>query len=417
MDAEELDRRHRTSDGWLPCDVATALVEHGHLELVRREAERGDFHCADALGRLLAARGEGDAAVAAYRPFAGTGWWVAVERIVGILTEQETVDAAIALVRPLAEAGERRAVVRLATLLAAQGRIDEVFRVLRPGLADSYLAGALVELTSGRGRDDEVAASLRPFADAGRKAFEGLLATVLDRQGRVDEAVGLLLASLRGGSSYYVNHAEQLADILARHDPDALAGFVAGDGGEYAAYRLADLFEEHGRVDEAVGVLSPFAVAGNTNAAGVLADLLARHGRADEAIQVLRPAAMADPECLIRPLCTLLIGQGRLDDALVVIDEVAAQSGLDPVDLRMERIEVLVEGGQTEQAIADLRADLDAAGGYARARLAELLTDAGRPDEAIAVLLPNRERWIRSALAKLLIRQGRPEEAVVVIRS
>ncbi|MET7398029.1 hypothetical protein ABZS66_31515 [Dactylosporangium sp. NPDC005572] len=416
MDAEELGRRYRTDDGWLPSDLAAALVGHGHIELVRQEAERGDFHCADALGRLLWARGHGDAAVEAYRPFAGTSWWVAVERIADILAERGTVDAAIELVRPLADAGERLAVVRLAELLAGQGRIDEMFTVLRPGLADWYLAGALVELTAGLGRDDEVAELLRPFADAGDQQFEGFLATVLERQGRANEAVTLLLSSLRGGYAYYVNHAEQVADILARHDPAGLAGFVAGDGEEYGAYRLAELFEEQGRVEEAVAVLSPFAAAGDTNVAATLADLLARHGRADEAITVLRPAAMADPECLIRPLCMLLVGQGRPDDALAVIEDVAAQGRLDPSDQRAERVEVLVACGRTEQAIADLRADSDALTGYARVRLAGLLADAGQLDEAVAVLLPARERWVRFQLAKLLIRQGRPEEAVAVMR-
>lgn len=227
----------------------------------------------------------------------------------------------------------------------------------------------------------------------------------------------MLLSSLRGGYSYYVNHAEQLADIMARHNPAELASFVAGDGREYGAYRLAELLEEEGRVEEAVAVLLPFAATGDRNVATTLADLLARHGRDDEAIEVLRPVAMADPECLICQLCTLLIRQGRPDEALAALDDVVAQGGLHPFDLRMERVEVLVECGRTEQAIADLRADQDVDAGYPRARLAELLADAGRLDEAVAVLRPARERWIRPPLAKLLIRQGRPEEAVAVMHA
>jgi len=53
MDAEDLDRQSRTRDGWLSSGVAAALVEHGHLELLRREAGAG--------GRL-------DEAVAALQP-------------------------------------------------------------------------------------------------------------------------------------------------------------------------------------------------------------------------------------------------------------------------------------------------------------------------------------------------------------
>jgi tetratricopeptide (TPR) repeat protein len=243
VDVEELDRRHRTV-GWLTWDVTNALVEQGHVDVLQREAGAGDFSCADALGRLLRSRGELAAALDVYRPYAEAGWWVAVECSAAILEEQGSLDAAIGLVRPLAEAGDRLAVCRLAELLARQGRIDEVFALLVPCLASGYGAARLVELTAGRSRDGEVLAVLRPLVTPDSLGFQSVLAELLERMGRVDEAVTLLLTALRGGRSYYVNHAKQIADILARHDPARLADFAAGDGRECGAHRLARLFEE-----------------------------------------------------------------------------------------------------------------------------------------------------------------------------
>ncbi|WP_327010836.1 hypothetical protein OHA72_28380 [Dactylosporangium sp. NBC_01737] len=146
-----------------------------------------------------------------------------------------------------------------------------------------------------------VAALLRGLADARERHpclhrsepwnAEMLLATVLQRQGRVDEAVAVLRSSYSRGGVMHVNLIEQLAGILAWHDPAALVAFVAGDGCEYAADRLAGELERQGRVDEAVSVLRPFAADGNGNVAErqaeILAELLVRQGRVDEALAVL----------------------------------------------------------------------------------------------------------------------------------
>ncbi|AGZ42760.1 hypothetical protein AFR_22450 [Actinoplanes friuliensis DSM 7358] len=356
--------------------VAAALVENGYLELARQEARRGDFDCADALARACP-----EEAVELYRPFAAAGVWMAVHRLTGVLPAEE----AIALVRPQAEAGERLFVVRLAELLAEQGRIDEAISVLRPGLDDWYLARALVELTAGRDRDDEVLNLLLHH--------ESLRATVLERQGRPDEAVALLTSKLRGPDSYDVGHAQQIARILAWHDPPALLEFAAGDGREYATRILAESLEDQGRTDEAIEVLR-----GDPS----LPELLVRHGRLDEAIELLHPLVEADPEQHFQLLCTLLIRQGRAGERPEV-------PGLDPFDVRMDWVEALVECGRTEEAIAALRDDPDADSGFVRARLATLLAD----EEAIAVLRPDEEAEL---LATLLIRQGRPGEALELLR-
>ncbi|MEV4138393.1 tetratricopeptide repeat protein [Dactylosporangium sp. NPDC049742] len=346
----------------------------------------------------------------------------------------------MAMLRPLAEEGQLEAVERLGALLVRQGEADEVLAMVRRALADPLFhpIDVAVELTRGMGRDEEVIGLLRPVVDAGR-GLDCLLASVLERDGRMAEAVAVQSACIRRGP-YAVEDAEQLADLLARHDPAALADLAAG-GRAFAVRRLARWHEEQGRIDDAVAVLAPLAArlrrkkehglvhhavaswlgpvtaaALNRNAAWLLADLLARHGRVEEALAVLRPAASADP-ALVRPLCLMLIGQGRPDEARAAVAEIVAEGRPDPVTLRLEWIEALVACGRHEQAIAELRADPEADGGYARERLAALLACHGAPDEAIAMLGPDPVGNDRLLLAKALIRAGRPQDAIAMLRA
>jgi thioredoxin-like negative regulator of GroEL len=194
---------------------------------------------------------------------------------------------------------------------------------------------------------------------------------------------------------------------------------VAGADGEYAAGRLAALLEEQGRGDEAVEAMRPFAADGSPNAAAKLAELLTRHGRVDEAIETLRPVPRSmggDPEWIIRMLWTLLLDEGRVEEALAVIDDLAAHAGGMWSDLFFERTWLLAACGRIEQAIAELRAHPEADTWYVAGHLADLLADAGRLDEAVAVLWPP-DRFPQNAtgLAKLLVRQGRVKDAVTVL--
>ncbi|MDG6108927.1 hypothetical protein Daura_36945 [Dactylosporangium aurantiacum] len=448
MDTAEPDGRRRSFEQQLPQEVVRALAEHGHLDLLRREAEAGDYECADALGRLLRARGEpSEAALRLLRPFLDTDWVArAVDHIAEILVEDGDVGPAMELLRPLADEGQLEAVERFGALLVGLGRDDELLAMLRRGLADHlHPIDVVVELTRDLGRDDEVIGLLRSPVAAGA-GVDSLLASVLERAGRPAEAVAVLWACIRGGP-YAVQDAEQLADVLARHDPEALADLAAGHRRAFAARRYARWCEERGRVDDAVAVLAGLAArqqrkrereqrrehglvpyrmatwygpvteaALNRNAAWLHADLLARHGRVQEAITVLRSAAAADP-ALVRPLCVLLIGQDRPDEARAVAAGIAAAGWPDPVLVRLEWIEALVAGGRHEQAIAELRTDPDADGGYARERLAALLAEAGPPDEAIAMLGPAAEGHNRILLATALIRAGRPDEAIAALHA
>jgi tetratricopeptide (TPR) repeat protein len=421
VDAAELDRRARTYDGWIPPWLVSLLVEHGHIDEVRLQAHSGDWYCAHAWAQALIEEDQRNAALDVLAPFVDAGWWGAARSVADILAGWGRTDEAIALARPYAEAGERLALEHLARLLARNGRHDEAFELLRPHTKDWFLAEALVDVTVGLGRDEEVAGLLIAHVEAGRRPDRrpaepwnamGLLATVRERQGRVDEAVALPhTCDIR-----VVNDRDQLADLLARHNrQDELRDYIAGPGGEEAADRL----EERGDVEGAVEVLRPFAAGGSPNPAVLLAELPARNDRVDEAIEVLRPVPSSmggDPEWVVRMLWTLLADEGPAEEALAVIDDLAAQAGGMGWELFCERIWLLSYCGRTEQAIAELRVHPEADTWYGAWRLSDLLADAGRLGEAIAVLQPTCSAGRNETnLAKLLIRQGRVKDAIAVL--
>ncbi|WP_222106206.1 tetratricopeptide repeat protein [Catellatospora sichuanensis] len=427
MHADELDRRFHSHDDWIPASVVSLLIEHGHLDEVRRLAGRGEWWCARALAQSLVDQDRVDAAVDLLRPFIDTGWWEAVRTVAAILDERGRTAEAVALVRPYAEAGDRFARNKLAALLARQGRVDEVFALLGPHVADWYPARALVDLTAGLGRDAEVIELLRPHVgkpERGRgwgheMEHVELMATVLERQGLVDEAVKLLESYYHRDDVIYVNHVEQLADLLARHGRSArLRELAAAPGGENAAYRLAEVLEQQGRLDDATAQLRPLA-AGDPNAASYLADLLARHDRTGEAVAVLRTAANSIPtaaDWLLRQMSTLLVDQGRAEEALALIDEFAGP-GLMDSEYFLNRVYVLERCGQVDEAIAELRAHPDSEAWYLAGTTTRLLAGAGRIDEAIELLSPSAgEPSANTALlAELLVKQGRAEDAIALL--
>jgi hypothetical protein len=77
----------------------------------------------------------------------------------------------------------------------------------------------------------------------------------------------------------------------------------------------------------------------------------------------------------------------------------------------LERIWLLAHCGRIEQAITELRTHPEAHACYVAGHMANLLANARRLDDAIAVLWPTRGTPTNGAsLAKLLIRQRRVKE-------
>jgi hypothetical protein len=120
-----------------------------------------------------------------------------------------------------------------------------------PRVAEEFYLSKLVTISAGLGRDDEILATLDAWVDprardctcgrgCGTDRPAGLIATVLERQGRIDEAVEPLQEYVHRHNSTSVNVVEQLAGVLARHGRhDELRALIDGYGKEYAANQFA----------------------------------------------------------------------------------------------------------------------------------------------------------------------------------
>ncbi|MFD7877730.1 tetratricopeptide repeat protein [Streptomyces sp. NPDC059766] len=246
----------------------------------------------------------------------------------------------------------------------------------------------------------------------------GHLAQIRERQGRTDEAIALL----RTASTTLVNNQKQLAALLARHGRlDELRATAATDDPRYAVQQLASLLEERGDVEGAIAAYRQAhgLVAYDPNSAFELAQLLARHGRGNEAIDVMRLQADArnGDDWILHTLADLCLAQGRPEDGLAHLDALAAARGGEEYwELYWIRLSLIAARDGVDEAIAQARSHPEGATWYVATHIAELLADAGRTAEAVAVLDPHAHApAISHDLAGYLIDLGRIEEAVAVL--
>ncbi|THV39420.1 tetratricopeptide repeat protein [Glycomyces buryatensis] len=101
---------------------------------------------------------------------------------------------------------------------------------------------------------------------------------------------------------------------------------------------------------------------------------------------------------------------------MAVIDDLAEQSGGMTDELFGQRISLMADGGRTDQAITELRGHPSVDTRCGTRLLAVMLEQAGRLDEAIAVLRPMHVDGANATdLARLLILQDRVGDAVTVL--
>ncbi|MGW4290728.1 hypothetical protein ACWEIK_27785 [Streptomyces sp. NPDC004673] len=406
------------------------LLDLGHAGVVECWAGRGEWFCAREWARLLGEQGRQAEALALLDPYLATGWWPAVEAIVELLEGWGRAGEAIALSGVRMEAGHPAALEFHARLLARHGRAGEAFTLLRPHIDDWSLARALVDVSAAAGRDEEADALLAARIPDGHRCDSpwccraldpdlaiGLLTTVRERRGQIDEAIALL--GTRGSSS--LNDRDQLADLLARHGRIAeLRAYAAVDGFGHAARRLAELLEERGDVDGAVAVYRQSGEAAAAHRPGttvLLAQLLARQGRGGEAVDVMRALsdAHSGDDWILHTWSTLCLDQNRPEDGLAHLDALAARrGGEEEWDLFWIRLPLMAACGRVDEALERARAHPEGCTAYAAPYIAGLLAAAGRTEEAVAVLEEHAPANSHD-LAAHLINLGRVEDALTVL--
>ncbi|KOX12088.1 hypothetical protein ADK67_47630 [Saccharothrix sp. NRRL B-16348] len=411
--------------------MVSRLLELGHGDEVELQAGRGDWFCAREWSRVLGVQGRQAEALEVLAPYVATGWWPAARAQAELLESWGRAEEAIALARPYAE------VVGLpleffGRLLARHGRRDEAIESLSAGIEDWFLATALVEVAEGAGRDEEIAALLTARIPAGHRCdgpwccggldpdtVISLVATIRERQGRVDEAIALLRTRQHITS---VNNHDQLADLLARHDRiEELREYAASEYLGHAARRLAEVLEERGDVEGAIAVYrqpgdSPVR---QTHGSVHLAQLLARHGRGDEAIDVMRVLADSPggaDDWIVDTLCTLYADHGRARDGLVHLDVLKARrDGEEEWDFFRMRLRLMADCGLLDEALEQARLHPEGDTWYAAWTISDLLAETGRTEEAVAVLAAHAPAN-SGLLAGHLIDLGRIKDAVAVLQ-
>ncbi|WP_438302379.1 tetratricopeptide repeat protein [Streptomyces sp. HUAS TT11] len=433
MDAADLDYRARTLTGCIHPRVVARLLELGHEREVEFQASRGEWFCALKWARLLGDRGQREPALDVLAPYIATGWWPAARAQAEMLEGYGRVEEAITLSRPYAEAGDRLALDFFARLLARQGRNGEAFMLLRTEIQDWYLAGCLVDVAEAAGLDEEAAALLAARVDAAVPACDdpdcdnlrvkpsnavALLATIRERQGRIEEAIALL--HMRATTS--VNGRDQLADLLARHDRVAeLRAYAASQYHGHAVQRLAEVLDERGDVEGAIAAYKAFGATpdGMRHVAVPLSELLVRHGRGDEAIEVMRALAEQPggaEDWIIHTLCTLYADRGQPQEGLAYLDALKARhDGEEEWEFFRMRLPLMAGCGLLDEAIEQVRAHPEGDTWYTAWALSDLLAEAGRAEEAAAVL-EQHPTFNTSLRAERLIDLGRIEDAIRVLQ-
>lgn len=408
-----------------------SLLEHGHVDLVvRAAAERGDWFCAQGAVRVLQAAGEFERAWGVMKPFAETGWLPAVSAGVDILLAWGRVEEALTLTCPVGEEPSAGACEVYAETLVKCGRVDEAISFLEPHLRDRWTMRCLVAMTEGQGRDARVLELLVPLADEARhhrtqgsphplwEALD-LQAEVLERSGKVEEAIRVLgddVAERRYGPQ---NTVRSYAQLLARHGRVRELQQAATGGHAREAFRpLMKAFTAAGRARDAEEILRRHIATAEypRNQQWFLLEFLVEQGRIEEAIAVGRPAFEDPWESPLQGVVFLLAENGLHDRALQLLDECSPEFVAEPGDwIPSNRWWLMGEMGRCREAITEIEATPELDAEDRACTIAGLMARDSRLDEAISLLAEHPGHRATTDRAHLLARQNRPLEALAAI--
>ncbi|WP_461119600.1 SEL1-like repeat protein [Saccharothrix stipae] len=242
----------------------------------------------------------------------------------------------------------------------------------------------------------------RTLVDAGDAYAVHRLAELLVKQGKVDEFTALVPRLVDAGDIYAVYRLTELLVEQGKVDEvTALVRSLVDAGDAYAVYRLTELLVEQGKVDEVMTLVPRLVDAGDIYAVYRLTELLIKQGRLDEARALLRTLVNVDGY-VNRGLNDLLAKLGWVEEL-----RTRANAGHRHAAGRL--VDVLVEQGDVNGAMALLRAHADVDGHYAARRLAGLLIKQRNVDDAMALLRAHADAGdSRSAhqLVDVLVEQG-----------
>ncbi|MFD8178004.1 hypothetical protein [Streptomyces sp. NPDC059709] len=425
MNLDDLEWQSRGLGGYPPV-LVDLLVEQGHIELLVRAASKGAWSCASAAARELCKMAEYERALGVLEPFVELGWKPARRAAADVELQAGRVQQALDGFRPDDVGSASEHVCRdFAELLVKAGRVDEAITVLIPHLDRAWMLSVLVKLTEGQNRDKRVLELLAPKAERARSArgeerwnldasnAQDLQAQVLERAGRVDEAVRILRADIAAGRFLVQNTLTAYAELLQRNGRmDELRELGVGEHAHVGLPYYAKALEDRGRADEAESVLRRFVAADEWDRyRWPLIELLARQGRMDEALEVGRPTFDHHDACLLESVIHLLVEAGRFDDALAILDERDAEYIDEHASwFHTTRIGLLGEAGRYEEALAYAVALPTGLYGLTSS-IAWILEQSGRVEEALGLLRADTEVEAWEAAA-LLVRHGRADEAI-----
>ncbi|MFF2173154.1 tetratricopeptide repeat protein [[Kitasatospora] papulosa] len=430
MNTENLEWQADSYGGVNP-QVVDALLERGYLELVVQAAgEREDWFCARGAARDLCTAGEFGRAWEVVRPFAETGWLPAVSAGADILLEWGRIEEALALVRPDGARREQGEACKVyAQVLVQAGQVDTAIATLVPHLRDERLLSFLVEMTEGQGRDEQILDLVTPLAEEARRMHaEGrreslgramdLQARVLERSGRVEEAIAGLGADVAARRSSAEIMRMSYVRLLARHGRiEDLRQMATADQEDAAFEPLVTALENAGRAEEAEALLRDYIAATHcpANYQVLLMELLVRQGRLDDAVEAVSPTFEDPWNGLLESAVLMLAERGRHEQALGLLEERSPEFLEESAHwVPSNRWWLMAESGRCRDAIAEIETAPELEPEERDPVLAWLLAQDGRLDEAID-LLRSCSGEHGTQLAELLVRQNRPLEALAAI--
>ncbi|WP_406260197.1 hypothetical protein OH779_02205 [Actinacidiphila glaucinigra] len=431
MDIDDLEWQ-KDWHGGVPPRLVEEILEHGCLDvLVEAARERGDWFCAEGAVRRLCAAGEFAHAWAVIEPFTATGWQPAVRTGADVLLRWGRVEQALELAHPPGP-GPGDALTDYAEVLVGAGRVDDAIAALAPHLSERRVRQALVRITDGQGRDDRVLELLAPATDEFRRdphqcrvpdLWDVLTAraTVLERSGRVDEAISLLGADVAAGRYGPRNTVEFHVELLARHGRiEELRELATGAHGPTAVGPYIAALEDRGRAADAEVYLRGLidSDAYPIPYENALMEFLIRQGRPDEAVRAVAHTFDEPHEPNLLQATMLLLAEHGHPDKALELTEGRSAAFLEENErywLRSNRWWLMGEAGRSREALAEIEALPPDEVDDREVTIAWLLARDDRTEEAVARLRRCPGRRAATDLARLLVRQGRCAEAVAVI--